>query len=160
MNRSICAIFSCLAVLASMNSAALAQRGYGGMGGMSPSGPPSGKPGGYSGMSSGESGERTVAEQPAGEVLQQNPRLSATLAKLLPAGADLQVASAGFRNLGEFAAAVHASHNLAIPFADLKAKIVAGANLGQAIRTLKPETDGEIEVRKARAQAEEDVEGG
>jgi hypothetical protein len=77
---------------------------------------------------------RTVAERPAGEVLQQNPRLSATLTKLLPAGTDLQVASAGFRNLGEFAAAVHASHNLAIPFADLKAKIVAGANLGQAIR--------------------------
>jgi hypothetical protein len=159
MNRSICAIFSCLVMLTSLNSAALAQRGYGGMGGMSPSGPQSGKPGGYSGMSSGPSDE-TVAERPAGEVLQQNPRLSATLTKLLPAGTDLQVASAGFRNLGEFAAAVHASHNLAISFADLKAKIVAGANLGQAIRTLKPETDAEIEVRKARAQVEEDVEGG
>lgn len=90
-----------------------------------------------------------------GELLQQNTKLSENLGKLLPAGTDLQGAASGFKNLGEFVAAVHVSHNLGLPFADLKAKMKSGDSLGQAIRTLRPEADFQAEVRKAQAQARE-----
>ena len=119
---------------------------------------PSGMPGGHMGaMPSGQIGERPGGGQSAtdrgsggeragttsegrtpAQLLQQNTKLSENLSKLLPAGTNLQTAAAGFKNLGEFVAAVHVSHNLGIPFADLKAKMLGGDSLGQAIRTLRP----------------------
>ena len=41
--------------------------------------------------------------------LASNPKLSAKLSALLPPGTDLTAASAGFKNLGQFVAAVHVS---------------------------------------------------
>lgn len=58
------------------------------------------------------------------ELLTQNTKLSSNLAALLPAGTDLQLAAQGFKNLGQFVAAVHVSHNLGIPFACLKADMM------------------------------------
>src|SRR5260370_27662871 len=55
-----------------------------------------------------------------GQLLTQNTQLSSKLSSLLPAGTDLQAAAAGFRNLGQFVAAVHVAHNLDIPFHQLK----------------------------------------
>ena len=102
-----------------------------------------------------------IRESPASktpsELLQQNTRLSESVAKLLPAGTDLQAAASGFKNLGEFVAAAHVSSNLGIPFADLKAKILGGESLGGAIQALRPEADGLIEARKARARAEDEL---
>lgn len=91
------------------------------------------------------------------ELLQQNTKLADNVAKLLPAGTDLKLAADGFKNLGEFVAAAHVSNNLGIPFADLKAKILGGESLGGAIQALRPEADGLIEARKARARAEDDL---
>lgn len=104
----------------------------------------------------GQGAENAAAKTP-GDLLQQNPKLADNLAKLLPAGTDLQAAASGFGNLGEFVSAVHVSNNLGIPFADLKARLIAGDSLGAAIQALKPEADAQIETRRARARAEADL---
>src|SRR5258707_1127414 len=108
-----------------------------------------GSMGGRHGMdASGTSGPRAP-----GQLLTQNTQLSSKLSSLLPAGTDLQAAPAGFRNLGQFVAAVHVSHNLDIPFDQLKCTELAttaacpgmtvpskSSHLGQAIQTLKVRT--------------------
>ena len=181
MNARILAVCLSLAGLMTLTSAdVFAQRGGmgrgmgGGMGG-GYGGVPSGaqhggletvpvqRGGAASDAARGASSERQGAERAAktpSELLQQNTRLADNLAKLLPAGTDLQSAASGFRNLGEFVAAVHVSNNLGIPFADLKAKIMAGDSLGEAIRALRPDADAQVEARKARARAEDDLAKG
>jgi hypothetical protein len=79
----------------------------------------------------------------------KNPKLEARLLKMLPPDTTIQDAMAGFKNWGQFVAAVHVSNNLAIPFADLKAKMTGitptpdttvqgtSMSLGQAIQSLK-----------------------
>ena len=84
-------------------------------------------------------------------------QLAENLGKLLPAGTDLQVAATGFRNLGEFVTTVRVSANLAIPFDELKAKVVTGGEVSDAIHSLRPEVDGLIEARKARRMARDDL---
>src|SRR6266849_5129200 len=85
-------------------------------------------------------------------ILAKNTALEARLQALLPAGTNLQTAATGFKNLGQFVAAVHVSHNLGIPFDQLKCTELAtttacpagmtmpskSSHLGQAIQTLKP----------------------
>jgi hypothetical protein len=93
----------------------------------------------------------------AGELLTQNTKLSSKLQSLLPAGTDLQTASSGFKNLGQFVAAAHVSHNLGISFDSLKAKLVAGDTLGKAIHELNPNVEGKAEAKKANKQAQEDL---
>jgi len=83
--------------------------------------------------------------------------LAQSLAKLLPSGTDLRSAASGFASLGDFVAALHVSRNLQVSFADLKAKIVGGGNLGSAIAALRPDTDSQIEARKGRAAAYEEL---
>jgi len=61
------------------------------------------------------------------ELLTQNTQLSSKLQSLLPTGTDLQTAAASFRNLGQFVAAVHVSHNLGIPFACLASDMTGAA---------------------------------
>ena len=81
----------------------------------------------------------------------KNPKLEARLLALLPAGMNIPDASQGFKNWGQFVAAVHVSNNLNIPFADLKARVTGFApgptpgstvqtapmSLGQAIQSFK-----------------------
>jgi len=151
MNARFVSIALSLALILVASTGALAQmRGYGGMGGGTPSGTQRGPL------------DRPVPEerQPtAQEALQQNPRVAGDVAKLLPAGADLQAAASGFATLGDFVAALHVSSNLAISFADLKAKMLASKDLGAAIQALKPDADGQIEARKAREKADELTKG-
>ena len=94
------------------------------------------------------------------DLLQQNTQLSANVAKLFPAGTDLQGAASGFRNLGEFVSAAHVSNNLGIPFADLKTRLLAGDSLGAAIQALKPGADAQLEANRARARADEQLRRG
>ena len=82
------------------------------------------------------------------------PRVEARLLPLLPAGMTVQDASQGFKNWGQFVAAVHVSNNLGIPFADLKSRMTgiapgsvpgstvqtAPMSLGQAIQSFKGTT--------------------
>src|SRR5262249_37073697 len=91
--------------------------------------------------------------------IDRNPRLAARLQSLLPAGMTLDQAADGFKNQGQFIAALHVAHNLNIPFADLKASMT-GANhesLGQAIHDLKPAADATAEVKKADHEAQTDI---
>ena len=96
----------------------------------------------------------TLTLTPVQEKLQKNTNLAAKLTSRLPAGTDLMLASAGFRNLGQFVAAVNVSNNLKIPFTDLKTKMVTdGLSLGQAIQTLRPTTSATIEAQRAEYDA-------
>jgi hypothetical protein len=93
------------------------------------------------------------------EILAQNTKLSSNLEKLLPPNMSAQQACSGFKNLGRCVAAIHVSHNLDIPFADLKSKMTGSGSvsLGKAIGMLKPSADAKAESRKAEGQAKEDL---
>jgi hypothetical protein len=93
------------------------------------------------------------------QVLSQNTHLSSRLQSLLPAGTNLQQAASGFKNLGQFIAAVHVSHNLGIPFDELKGKITGASpvSLGKAIQELKPQANAKEETKRANKQAKEDL---
>lgn len=118
---------------------------------------------------SGKSGSEASGPRTPGQLLSQNTQLSSKLSGLLPAGTDLQTAASGFRNLGQFVAAVHVSHNLGIPFDQLKCTELAtadacgtmtvpskGSHLGQAIETLKP-TMSSADSKAAAKQAEKEA---
>jgi hypothetical protein len=92
--------------------------------------------------------------------LQQQPQLASKLAGLLPPGTNLATASSGFKNLGQFVAAVHVSHNLGIPFDQLHAQMTGPSpvSLGQAIQKLRPATTNiNREVQRAEDEAREDM---
>jgi hypothetical protein len=93
--------------------------------------------------------------------LSSNTKLAASLQALLPPGTNLQTAAAGFKNLGQFVAAVHVSKNLGIPFDQLKATMTGPPpeKLGQAIHTLQPTADVKAALKQAKRQAEADLEG-
>ena len=93
----------------------------------------------------------------------QNPGLSAQLQTLLPAGTTLAGDASGFRNQGQFVAALHAAHNLNIPFDQLKAKLTGSnpVSLGKAIEGLRPDLDANAvksNTKLADRQAERDLE--
>lgn len=126
--------------------------------------PGNGKGGGNKGGAShsGEhqaKGPKTTRKSLAPEAaLAEHDKLSAKLAGLLAPGTDLQLAAAGFKNLGQFVAAVHVSYNLGIPFDQLKTEMVdSGASLGQAIHKLLPKVDAEAEEEEGEEQAGEDL---
>ena len=80
--------------------------------------------------------------------------LSSRLTAMLPPGTTLADAATGFKNQGQFIAALEASKNLSIPFADLKDRMTAGQSLGDAIHALKPSmSEGQAQ---AGAKAAED----
>ena len=91
-----------------------------------------------------------------------NPALAARVQNLLPPGTNVQTAATGFRNTGQFLAAVHVSNNLNIPFAQLKARMT-GANsesLGRAIHDLRPNlTHSQVRTaeRTAARQTDRDI---
>jgi hypothetical protein len=112
----------------------------------------------------------------------KNPRLEERLRLMLPAGMTVQDASLGFKNWGQFVAAVHVSRNLGLDFNALKAAMTgipvgsppgtlpttAPLSLGQAIHSLPrttPTTDGQTlttskiqtEVKKAEDAANADL---
>lgn len=94
------------------------------------------------------------------EKLTDNTKLASKLQSLLPKGTDLTTASNGFKNLGQFVAAVHVSHNLRIPFDQLKAKMMGPPkeSLGQAIHALKPDANAKEETKKGDKQAKQDMD--
>ena len=81
-------------------------------------------------------------------------KLAARLTALLPPGMTLGSAAAGFRNEGQFIAALHVAKNLNVPFIELKDRMTAGQSLGAAIHALKPDLDAK-EVESSTATADE-----
>ena len=102
----------------------------------------------------GKSSSSSISEK-----LTDNTKLASKLQSLLPAGTNLQQAAEGFKNLGQFVAAVHVSHNLGIPFDQLKAKMMGPPkeSLGQAVHALKPDADSKSEASKANKQTKQDM---
>lgn len=95
----------------------------------------------------------------AGPNVPKNPKLQARLQAMLPPGVTLEDAAAGFRNQGQFIAAVNVSNNLGIPFDELKFQMVdQQSSLGQAIQTLKPQADATVEAARAETQANQDLD--
>ena len=95
--------------------------------------------------------------------LAANPGLSSRLQPLLPPNTTLQAAASGFKNQGQFIAALHVSHNLDIPFSQLKAEMTGPDHdsLGQAIHALRPDlTTKSINkgVKQAEHQAKSDLD--
>ncbi len=72
----------------------------------------------------------------------------------LPQGTNPVAAAGGFRRLELFVATVNASSNLAIPFFELKRRIVNdGMTLGQAIQDIRPASKYWSEARRAEEDA-------
>src|SRR5262244_3459442 len=108
-----------------------------------------------SGRDANHSGDKSISQK-----LAANPKLDSKLQSLLPAGTNLQTAASGFKNLGQFVSAVHVSHNLGIPFDQLKAKMIGPPkeSLGDAIHALKPTANAKEEAKKGEKQARHDID--
>jgi hypothetical protein len=115
-------------------------------------GSPAGKDGALKGSPS-VTGKNTV-----NDLLTQNTKLSSNLQGLLPTGTNIEDAANGFDHLGQFVAAVHVSHNLDIPFDQVKGEMMNGSSLGEAIHKLKPNVDARQEAMKGNQQALDDME--
>ena len=98
---------------------------------------------------------------------------------MLPKSADgtpqmtLNQASLGFKNQGQFIAALHVSQNLNISFTDLRKQMITTVtatqggqttttatqtkSLGQAIQYVKKNADATAEAQKAQTQANQDL---
>lgn len=107
-------------------------------------------------------GSESISHSSPTTLLSSNTKLASTLqARLsssLPSGMSLTDAASGFKNLGQFVAALHVSHNLGISFDDLKAKMISGDSLGKAIKNLKPDVNSKAEAKKANRQVNEDIQ--
>ena len=86
-----------------------------------------------------------------------DPKLSSKLQGLLPPNETLPQAAAGFKNEGQFIAALHVSHNLNIPFDQLKEKMTGPKpmSLGASIKALRPNmSDAQTNSEAKRAEKE------
>ncbi len=96
---------------------------------------------------------------PFADRIAANAALTARLTPLLPSGMTLADAAKGFRNQGQFIAALHAAKDLNVPFTDLKAEMVGSEHdsLGQAIHDLKPAADAKAAAKTAGTEAHADI---
>lgn len=80
------------------------------------------------------------------------------LKPLLNRGANMKMASAGFRDAEQFATVAHAARNTEIPFVLLKHRVLTeGKSLAAAIEELKPELDSRVEADLARTEARAEI---
>jgi hypothetical protein len=77
---------------------------------------------------------------------------------LLNRGANVTMASDGFRDAEQFVTVARAARNTEIPFILLKHRVLTeGKSLATAIRESKPDLDATIEANRARAEAKSDM---
>ena len=75
---------------------------------------------------------------PVSTKIARNPQQMARVQAMLPAGMTLEQASTGFKNQGQFLAALNVSRNRGLPFVDLqRAMTVDGLSLGQAAKQIQ-----------------------
>jgi hypothetical protein len=76
---------------------------------------------------------------------------------LLNKGADMNIASEGFRSAEQFATVAHAARNTEVPFMVLKHRVLdERQSLAAAIHASKPDVNATDEANRARAQAKGD----
>ncbi len=98
-----------------------------------------------------------LGKQSPDTILSRNTQLNSRLQKLLPTGTTPQQACSGFKNLGQCVAAIHVSHNLNIPFDQLKEKMMSGESLGKSIHDINPTAHAKSEAKKGQKQADKDL---
>jgi hypothetical protein len=133
-----------------------------------------------SGSSTTTSGTTPVVSNPLADKISRNPKLAAKVASRLPSDMTLAQASTGFRNQGQFLAAVNVSRNLGIDFVKLQTAMTgqkvtvdpttheiitkptgdAPVSLGRAIQTLKPGVNADAAVQTAQTQSSAMVQSG
>ena len=89
--------------------------------------------------------------------IEANQKLDSKLQAMLPPNESLGQAAQGFKNEGQFIAALNVSHNLNIPFDTLKSKVTGNSpmSLGAAIKALRPDlTDKEVKDAAKKAEKE------
>lgn len=147
------------AMLAISAAGAMAQRGMGRGGGQAP-------PAGARGPAAARMGNKQArpAKVPNVKAQARTVQFSETqrarLAPMLPPGMPVEAAAEGFRNRGQFIAALQVSRNLGIPFEDLKLRMTGPEpqSLGRAIQDLRPtmtRDEAELAARTAERQARE-----
>jgi hypothetical protein len=88
----------------------------------------------------------------------QEPELLDRLQPLLNKGANMKIASDGFRDAELFASVAHAAKNIEVPFVLLKHRVLReGMTLERAIAELKPKVNAAVEAERARAEARSDL---
>ena len=110
-------------------------------------------------VSSHHEGEHHGNPVPFADRIAANAALTARLTPLLPSGMTLADAAKGFRNQGQFIAALHAAKDLNVSFVDLKAEMIGSEHdsLGQAIHDLKPAADAKASAKTAASEAKADI---
>jgi hypothetical protein len=104
------------------------------------------------------------------EKLASKPNLLARAQKAVGTTVDLNAATYGFKNFGQFNAAVNAANNHGIKFEDLHAAMTGYAydgtstgegtlSLGQALKQLRPGIDADRAAAAAAQQAANDAGG-
>jgi hypothetical protein len=94
---------------------------------------------------------------PIAAKISSHPQMNTKITALLPPHTTLNQASSGFKNQGQFIAALHASRNLGIPFTALKADMTTKhLSLGQAIQDLKHTSTTTATTKASRAEKEAD----
>jgi hypothetical protein len=124
-----------------------------------PTGPRVGKHEGDEHASSHHESEHHGHIVPFIDRLTANAALVAKLTPLLPPNTTLADAADGFKNQGQFIAALHAAKDLGVSFTDLKAEMTGPEHdsLGQAIHDLKPTADAKSAAKTAEHEAHADI---
>jgi hypothetical protein len=91
-------------------------------------------------------------------VMSFTPELERRLQSILNRGADIAIASDGFRDPEQFAEVAHAARNTNVPFMVLRHAVVdQRQSLTAAIHTFKPDVDASAQAELARGQAKADI---
>ena len=88
------------------------------------------------------------------------PQLNSRLTAMLPKGMTLNQASRGFKNQGQFIAALHVSQNLGCDcFKQLRFDMTQKhMSLGQSIQDVKKTANAPVEVHRAETEANDELE--
>src|SRR4029079_8787414 len=106
-----------------------------------------------------DAGVRSDANRPSEVTTSVAPSLLARrLNPLLNERVNLDTVAAGFQTTEDFAATVHASRNIRVPFTLLKHEVVdEGKTLADAIQTVNPTATTALEADLARSEARADL---
>jgi hypothetical protein len=121
--------------------------------------PASGTTSGSPSTSTSTSTSPSTPLNPIAAKIASKPHLDAKLTALLPKGMTLNQASMGFKNQGQFIAALHVAQNLHCDcFKQIQTDMTKKhMSLGQAIQDVKKTANSAVEAEKAETEANDDV---
>jgi hypothetical protein len=101
--------------------------------------------------------QRATPQRATPGVISFSPEVQKRMQPLLNKGADMNIASEGFRSAEQFATVAHAARNTEVPFMILKHRVLdERQTLAVAIHASKPDLNAADEANRARAQAKGD----